>query len=213
MISSLHGELREVNEQTATIQVGPIAYDVMIPAGDVGRLRLGIGDPVDLTVLHYLESQSNGAVFRPRLIGFANETERSFFELFTSVKGIGYRKALRALAMPMSTVARAIAERDADTLRALPEIGKRTAETIVLDLAERVGDDFAGLCGGDGADAEIEGTAVPDGARDAITVLVQLGEARTIAVELVDRVRRADPAITDADAIVAAALRLKDTVN
>ena len=76
MISSLHGELREVNEQTATIQVGPIAYDVMIPAGDVGRLRLGIGDPVDLTVLHYLESQSNGAVFRPCLIGFANETER-----------------------------------------------------------------------------------------------------------------------------------------
>ncbi|MCP4837393.1 MAG: hypothetical protein GY895_21820 [Phycisphaera sp.] len=212
MISSLHGELREVNEQGATIQVGPIGYDVMLPAGDVGRLRLAIGQPVDLTVLHYLESQSNGAVFRPRLIGFANETERSFFELFTSVKGIGYRKALRALAMPMSTVARAIAERDADTLRALPEIGKRTAETIVLDLAEKVEQDFALLCGG-GADTELEGTSVPDGARDAITVLVQLGEARTIAVELVDRVRRADPAITDADALVAAALRLKDTVN
>lgn len=212
MISSLHGELREVNEQVATIQVGPIGYDVMLPAGDVGRLRLAIGQPVDLTVLHYLESQSNGAVFRPRLIGFANETERSFFELFTSVKGIGYRKALRALAMPMSTVARAIAERDADTLRALPEIGKRTAETIVLDLAEKVEQDFALLCGG-GADTELEGTSVPDGARDAITVLVQLGEARTIAVELVDRVRRADPAITDADALVAAALRLKDTVN
>ena len=212
MISSLHGELREVNEQVATIQVGPIGYDVMLPAGDVGRLRLAIGQPVDLTVLHYLESQSNGAVFRPRLIGFANETERSFFELFTSVKGIGYRKALRALAMPMSTVARAIAERDADTLRALPEIGKRTAETIVLDLAEKVEQDFALLCGG-GADTELEGTSVPDGARDAITVLVQLGEARTLAVELVDRVRRADPAITDADALVAAALRLKDTVN
>jgi Holliday junction DNA helicase RuvA len=213
MISSLHGELREVNEQVATIQVGPIGYDVMLPAGDVGRLRLAIGQPVDLTVLHYLESQSNGAVFRPRLIGFANDVERSFFELFTSVKGIGYRKALRALAMPMSTVARAIAERDADTLRALPEIGKRTAETIVLDLAEKVEQDFAVLCGGDGADTEIEGSAVPDGARDAITVLVQLGEARTIAVELVDRVRRADPAITDADALVAAALRLKDTVT
>jgi Holliday junction DNA helicase RuvA len=213
MISSLHGELREVNEQVATIQVGPIGYDVMLPAGDVGRLRLAIGQPVDLTVLHYLESQSNGAVFRPRLIGFANDVERSFFELFTSVKGIGYRKALRALAMPMSTVARAIAERDADTLRALPEIGKRTAETIVLDLAEKVEQDFAVLCGGDGADTELEGSAVPDGARDAITVLVQLGEARTIAVELVDRVRRADPAITDADALVAAALRLKDTVT
>jgi Holliday junction DNA helicase RuvA len=213
MLASIQGELRSVGDQSAMVQVGPLGYEVMLTAGDVGRLRLAVGQDVQFTLLHYLESQSNGAVFRPRLIGFSNEVERAFFELFTSVKGIGYRKALRALAMPMSTIARAVAERDTDTLRSLPEIGKRTAETIVLDLAEKVEEHFASLAGG-GRDGTTPEDARPsDGGHDAITVLVQLGEARPTAAELVDRVRRADPTITDADAFVAAALRLKSTVS
>ena len=208
MLASIQGELRSVGDQSAMV-----GYEVMLTAGDVGRLRLAVGQDVQFTLLHYLESQSNGAVFRPRLIGFSNEVERAFFELFTSVKGIGYRKALRALAMPMSTIARAVAERDTDTLRSLPEIGKRTAETIVLDLAEKVEEHFASLAGG-GKDGTTPEDARPsDGGHDAITVLVQLGEARPTAAELVDRVRRADPTITDADAFVAAALRLKSTVS
>lgn len=195
------------------VQVGPLGYEIMLTAGDVGRLRLAVGDDVQFTLLHYLESQSNGAVFRPRLIGFSNEVERAFFELFTSVKGIGYRKALRALAMPMSTIARAVAERDTDTLRSLPEIGKRTAETIVLDLAEKVEERFASLAGGAESGSTSAETRPADGGQDAITVLVQLGEARPIAAELIDRVRRADSTITEADAFVAAALRLKSSVS
>ena len=66
-------------------------------------------------LLHYLEGQANGAVFRPRLVGFTSDRDRRFFELLTSVKGIGYRKALRALAMPIATIARAVAEKDVDT--------------------------------------------------------------------------------------------------
>ena len=213
MLASIQGELRSVGDQSAMVQVGPLGYEVMLTAGDVGRLRLAVGQDVQFTLLHYLESQSNGAVFRPRLIGFSNEVERAFFELFTSVKGIGYRKALRDLAMPRSTIARAVAERDTDTLRSLPEIGKRTAETIVLDLAEKVEEHFASLAGG-GKDGTTPEDARPsDGGHDAITVLVQLGEARPTAAELVDRVRRADPTITDADAFVAAALRLNITVS
>jgi Holliday junction DNA helicase RuvA len=213
MLASIQGELRSVGDQSAMVQVGPIGYEIMLTAGDVGRLRLAVGDDVQFTLLHYLESQSNGAVFRPRLIGFSNEVERAFFELFTSVKGIGYRKALRALAMPMSTIARAVAERDTDTLRSLPEIGKRTAETIVLDLAEKVEERFASLAGGDERGSTSAETRPADGGQDAITVLVQLGEARPIAAELIDRVRRADSTITEADAFVAAALRLKSSVS
>ena len=213
MLASIQGELRSVGDQSAMVQVGPLGYEIMLTAGDVGRLRLAVGQDVQFTLLHYLESQSNGAVFRPRLIGFSNEVERAFFELFTSVKGIGYRKALRALAMNMSPIAWAVAERDADTLRSLPEIGKRTAETIVLDLAEKVEEQFASLAGHAEGGAESEESRPADGGHDAITVLVQLGEARPVAAELVDRVRRADPSISDADAFVAAALRLKSTVS
>ena len=195
--------------------MGDLDYEVLVPTGDAASLQLSIGQPIEFVLLHYLESQSNGAVFRPRLVGFASETDRAFFELLTSVKGIGYRKALRALAMPIATIARAVAEKDVDTLRSLPEIGKRTAETIVLDLSEKVEDLLPGLVTGVSDPASKDGvdTGTGGGARDAVNVLVQLGESRAVAAELVDRARRADPSITEGDALVAAAPRLKEMVG
>ncbi|MCP4834495.1 MAG: hypothetical protein GY895_06970 [Phycisphaera sp.] len=217
MLERIRGELRRVGDHAAIVGVGDLDYEVLVPTGDAARLQLSVGQPVEFVLLHYLESQSNGAVFRPRLVGFTTETDRAFFELLTSVKGIGYRKALRALAMPIATIARAVAEKDADTLRSLPEIGKRTAETIVLDLSEKVEDLLPGLAtgvaGGEAGNDEEVGDGAGNGARDAINVLVQLGESRAVAAELVERARRADPSITEGDAFVAAALRLKEMVG
>ena len=217
MLERIRGDLREVGDHAATVTVGDLDYQVLVPNGDAARLRLSVGEPIEFVLLHYLESQANGAVFRPRLVGFTTEQDRAFFELLTSVKGIGYRKALRALAMPIATVARAVAEKDVDTLRALPEIGKRTAETIVLDLSEKVEDMLPGLASGASA-GESDGTTgatddVGNAARDAITVLVQLGESRVVAAELVERARRADATLTEGDSLVAAALRLKEMVG
>ena len=219
MLERLRGQLRSVGDHDAIVSVGPLDYEVLVPSGDAARLRLAVGEPIEFVLLHYLESQANGAIFRPRLVGFTSETDRTFFELLTSVKGIGYRKALRALAMPIATVARAVAEKDVDTLRALPEIGKKTAETIVLDLHEKVADLLPGLAGGvrdpdaRGDDGSSPDAATSDAARDAITVLVQLGENRVVAADLVERARRADPTITESDALVAAALSLKNLVG
>lgn len=216
MLERLRGNLRTVGDHDAIVTVGPLDYEILVPSGDAARLRLAVGEPIEFVLLHYLESQANGAVFRPRLVGFTSEVDRSFFELLTSVKGIGYRKALRSLAMPIASVARAVAEKDVDTLRALPEIGKKTAETIVLDLAEKVADLLPGLATGldDEAGAGAAGGDSPgagaDAARDAITVLVQLGESRVAAADLVERARRADASIDTSDGLVAAALRLKD---
>lgn len=216
MLDRIRGELRHVGDHVAAVTVGPLDYEVLVPSGDAARLRLSVGEPVEFVLLHYLESQANGAIFRPRLVGFTSEPDRSFFELLTSVKGIGYRKALRALAMPLATVARAVAEKDTDTLRALPEIGKKTAETIVLDLAEKVEQMLPGLATGLEFGASAGGSkdsAGGDAARDAILVLVQLGESRVVAADLVERARRADPSIDESDALVAAALRLKELVG
>lgn len=215
MLERIRGELRRVGDHAAIVSMGDLDYEVLVPTGDAASLQLSIGQPIEFVLLHYLESQSNGAVFRPRLVGFASETDRAFFELLTSVKGIGYRKALRALAMPIATIARAVAEKDVDTLRSLPEIGKRTAETIVLDLSEKVEDLLPGLVTGVSDPASKDGvdSGPGGGARDAVNVLVQLGESRAVAAELVDRARRADPSITEGDALVAAALRLKEMVG
>lgn len=212
MLERIRGELRSVGDQSAVVAVDAFDYEIMIPSGDAARLRLSVGDRVELVLLHYLEGQANGAVFRPRLVGFTTDRDRRFFELLTSVKGIGYRKALRALAMPIATIARAVAEKDVDTLRALPEIGKRTAETIVLDLSEKVDDLLEPGASGDGVDAS-GSEEVADAGRDAINVLTQLGESRVVAADLVDRARRADPTLESSEDLVTAALRLKDLVS
>ena len=203
MLARLRGHLESLEENTALIGVSDVSYEVMLTGNDAASMQSKVGQDVEFALLHYMESQANGAIMRPRLLGFQTTAERAFFELFTSVKGIGYRKALRALQLPIPTIAKAISEKDLDTLRSLPEIGKRTAETIVLELHEKV---------------TLEPATTPEGSTpppsgpssDAIQVLLQLGEPRIRAVELVDRANRADPGIDSAEELVAAALRLKE---
>lgn len=206
MIASIEGELESMDGEYALLRTGAIAYEVLVPAGDRMRLAASLGTRTRFHTLHYLESQGQGASFWPRLIGFATPAERTFFELFTSVKGIGNRKALRALAMPIPTIAEAIANGDAALLCSLPEIGRKTADAIVLELKEKM-NRFLGQ-------TMIVEAKPADAGRarlvsDATTILLQLGEARPQARALVDRALSADPTLDSADALVTAALALR----
>jgi Holliday junction DNA helicase RuvA len=182
-------------------------------------LAARIGQPVRFHTLHYLEGQGQGSSFWPRLIGFQHASDRAFFELFTTVKGIGNRKALRALQLPFGRVATAIAERDHALLQSLPEIGKRTAEAICVELKGKVdpfvkgGGPAAGSApaGGKGA---ARGPITAEGkllaaARDAVEVLAQLDHPKTIARDMVERVMAREdlPKDPTPDAIVELALR------
>ena len=138
MITRIRGELAELTEQSALIHVEALTYELLVPAADVPTLLSKIGMPVEFFTLHYLEGQSQGSSFIPRLIGFSSEQDRAFFVLFTTVKGIGNRKALRALVRPFMETATAIANRDTSALTSMPEIGKRSAETIIAELHGKV---------------------------------------------------------------------------
>lgn len=210
MISRLEGRLVSLTGGAAHVNCGPITYALFVPAADQQRLNAMIDESVTFYTLHYLEAQGQGSSFVPRLIGFANETDRAFFELFTTVKGMGNRKALRALALPFGAVAEAIVERDVDLLRSLPEIGKRTAETIVAELDGKV-DHFIEMKPS-AATASNAVEAGPHGelVRDAIAMLTQLGEPRLNARRLVERVLEVDPTVDSAENLVAAAFRLRE---
>lgn len=211
MISRIEGELVDLIDGRAMLACGAITYELLVPGFDQQRLAVCVGQAVTFHTLHYLEAQGPTGPFIPRLIGFAAPEDRAFFELFTTVKGMGNRKALRALQLPCGTVAGAIAERDVDLLKSLPEIGKRTAETIVAELSGKV-DRFievkpSGTRKGKDVDGPID--ARSDLIRDAVAVLVQLGEPKLIARQLVDRALAADKTLDSADQLMAAALRLK----
>ncbi len=208
MIARIDGTLEGMADGAALVRAGDLVYEVLVPAYDQMRLAASTGERISLHTLHYLEGQGQGSSFWPRLIGFASIEERTFFELFTTVKGIGNRKALRALQLPIATVAEAIANRDVATLQSLPEIGKKTAESIILELREKAGR----FLGATTAIREAKPTDLQSSRvrTDAIAVLVQLGEVRPVAMTLVERALAADPSIDTADALVTAAFRLKE---
>ena len=207
MISRIEGVLIELEDGRAHLRCGGLVYEVLVPAADQGTLTLELGNAIELHTLHVLEGSSQGSSFRPRLIGFATAGDRAFFELFTTVKGIGPRKALRVMEVSPARIARAIAEQDLVLLKSLPEVGKRTAEAIVVELKDKVDRFVDHGAGSNQAAPHTE--AIEEFIEEAISVLLQLGEPRTRAEELVDRVTKADPAIDTADLLVTGALRLK----
>ena len=209
MISRMEGELTAVTEGKAELSCQSICYQILVPACDVGALTALVGQTVLFHTLHYLESSGQGTAFIPRLVGFRTPEDRAFFELFTTVKGVGTRRCC-ALQLPFPLVAEAIAEKDLDVLVSLPEIGKRTAQTILAELDGKVSR-FIELK----PDAPpVAGAGPPSGqgqlVADAVAVLVQLGEPKLHARQLVDRALRTDPTIATPDTLVAAAFRLKD---
>jgi Holliday junction DNA helicase RuvA len=223
VIARLTGRLERVEDASCTLLPGAglpvgtpgatgadLAIEVLLPAYLAERLKPSTGQSVTFHTLLYLEGQGQGTSFIPRLLGFATPDEREFFELFTTVKGIGNRKALRALALPPAQVASAIAARNTRALVELPEIGKRLAETIIAELVGKV-DRFAladladpdrpgkGLAGAAALPpyprSTLEAKPRPQPEQDAIDALCALGEQRSEAERKVElALTRADPA-------------------
>lgn len=185
MLTRLTGTLESVDD-ALTIAVGAFAVRAEAPRYLLDRLRGSdlIGREITLHTRADLESHNQGTSFTPRLIAFTSPEDRRFFEVFTSVKGLGAKRALRALAEEPAYVAAAVVAKDAKALQKLPEIGKRLAETIIAELSGKV-DRFAGDIGANrtGHSVSPNGAAAGAGAfsptgEEAIAALLALGESR-----------------------------------
>jgi holliday junction DNA helicase RuvA len=130
------------------------------------------------------------------LYGFASEEERDLFGELVSVSGVGPKVAVAALSGgPARELLRAIAAGDAKRFQAVPGIGKRTAERIIVELREKV----AGTLEEEVATAVAESGDARALARDG---LVNLGYAPLEAEQLLDGVESSDP-----EELIATALR------
>ncbi len=205
MITRLTGILDRVETTSVVVAIdGGVAYEVWVPSYLVLDLEPRVGESVTLRTIQLFEPVGGGNALRPRLIGFLAEADRRFYELFTTVKGVGGKRALRAMAAPASRLARAIEDDDSAALRALPEIGKRLAETVIAELSGKVGeflnDDSAG------AITETKPRAtLDDSAEQAVEALVRLGQQRIEAERAVGKAVERLPVSSTADEILAAA--------
>lgn len=210
MITRMSATLESISLQSIPIAtlvpMQGIAIEALIPAYLADTLESQTGSTITLHTKTLLEAQGQGTSFIPRLIGFGSADERAFFETFTSVKGVGTRKALRALTEHPSTIAAMIIAKDAKGLTKLPEIGKRTAETVIAELTGKI-EKFAG-------DAILADTRVPAStiepafvsgpAAEAVSALMSLGESRPEAARKVEIVLGRLGQDADTDTIVQA---------
>ncbi|MGE3851439.1 MAG: Holliday junction branch migration protein RuvA [Planctomycetota bacterium] len=138
MIARIHATLRQLRGLHAYLEVGPIWYEVFVPTSVAERMPPP-GNVVTLHTFAYIEQSGMGGAAFQRLFGFLDPVEREFFEVLTSVSGLGMKKAARAMAMPVSRIAQAIERADERTLKGLPEIGPKTARKIIAELQGKVG--------------------------------------------------------------------------
>src|SRR4051812_8882701 len=132
MIAALTGTLARVDDDNRIfVDVGPMLYELLVAAADVPTMRDAIGTSVTLHTIFYLAGDPSRGGLEPTLIAFLRPADKQFFELFTTVKGIGAKTALKALTAPVGEIAAAIESKDAKFLTRLQGIGKRTAELIV----------------------------------------------------------------------------------
>ncbi len=138
MITKMTGILTRVLDDEVRLQVGPIEYQLLVAEAVRRVIQMRSGEELTFHISEYLEGNSSGNRFIPRLIGFIHESELDFFDLFCTVEKIGVKKALKAMARPVREIADAIARQDVKWLSTLPGIGATTAEQIVTTLKRKV---------------------------------------------------------------------------
>ncbi|MFH1371351.1 MAG: Holliday junction branch migration protein RuvA [Planctomycetota bacterium] len=207
MIARLEGKLVKLDTDNALVQVGSVAYEVMLPGYCISALAGSIGSVVTFCTMEYYEGSLGGGNLIPRIVGFLSDGERKFFTKFTSVKGIGIRKALRSLSMPIANIASAIETGDDKMLMALDGIGKRTAQQIIAELKGKLGSFAIGV-----EQAAAKAAFRPYQA-ETLEILIAWGEKRNEAIELIELARRKHPDVKSAEELVPLVYRLKQGIE
>ena len=132
MIGYLEGTIIKYETEGILLLVNNVGYEILLSANTLNSIQ---EKDVKLYIYyHQTEKQP-----KPVLIGFETQEEKDFFQLFITVDAIGPLKAVKALEIPSSEIARAIEEKDVKFLTSLKGIGKRSAEKIIAALNGKTG--------------------------------------------------------------------------
>ncbi|MBN1788483.1 MAG: hypothetical protein JW806_08855 [Sedimentisphaerales bacterium] len=209
MIAQVEGKLVNLNSDTALVQVGQICYEILLPGYLAAMLSDKIDQDITLCTMEYYEGSVAGGNLVPQMVGFLSPGEKDFFRRYTSVGGIGIKKGLKSLAVPIASIAAAIESGDDKTLIALPGIGKRLAQHIIAELKGKL-TDFA--IGAESAINE-EKTAFTGFQIEALEILIAWGEKRIEASELIKLACNRHPQIKTAEELVPLVYRIKQGIE
>jgi len=175
VIASLRGTILEKHPNRIVIDVNGVGYDVFVPLSTF----YGLGDAGSNIIVRIHTHVREDALL---LYGFATLLEQELFERLIGVSGIGPKVALAVLSgIEPQELIHAIERGDLARLTAIPGVGKKTSERIVLELKDRLPRARAVAIAAGGATAD-----APVMRDDVVSALVNLGYHRPLADKAAD---------------------------
>lgn len=134
MIASLKGIISHRDADGIILEVGGVGYRLVMSARSLAELNGSAGEVFVFTHMHVREDLMN-------LYGFADAGERDFFVVLKGVSGVGPKVAISILsAYSPEDLRRAIIHKDLALFTSISGIGKKTAERLVLELKDKIGE-------------------------------------------------------------------------
>lgn len=205
MIAKLKGLIDSLGEDCAVIDVGGVGYLVFCSGRTLGRLQAGVAAALHVET-HVREDHIH-------LYGFLEPAERDWFNLLTTVQGVGAKVALAILTVATpEQLLQTIAAQDKVTLTRASGVGPKLAMRILTELKDKAGKISLGAFAPAGVAAAVAGAApMPAEAggvmEDAISALVNLGYRRLEAFEAVGVVAKELGEGADSSTLIRGALK------
>jgi len=205
VIGYIEGKILKIEDERVLVLANQVGYEILLPAfvmQTIGAHK--VGDEIAL----YVYFQQTERQPKPVLIGFNLEAEKEFFQYFISVEDVGPLKAAKALSIPVREVARAIENRDVNSLTRLKGIGKRTAQKIIATLEGKMGK-FALIRKEEKKEIQV----VEDFSEQVYEVLVkQLGHKMSDAKRMISDALKRNRAITTPEELFEEVYRGEDII-
>jgi Holliday junction DNA helicase RuvA len=198
MIGRIRGNLVHKQPPVILVEVGGVGYEIQVPMTTLFQLP-ELGDQVSL-VTHFVVREDAQLLY-----GFIDERDRVLFRQLIKVNGVGPKLALTILSgMDANSFVRCIQRDDMSSLIALPGVGKKTAERLLVEMRDKLKDwlaeaDNKQLISGEAA------VSVIDIVSDAEGALIALGYKPQEASRMVAAVN--DESISDSEELIRLALK------
>lgn len=162
MIAFLRGRLEDKGISSIDVDVNGVGYRVLVSNTSLSAMPF-LGEPVFIYTYLYVREDLM------QLFGFVSTSERDVFEKLISVSGIGPKVAMALLSsFDVDSLKQAIASEDVARITAVPGIGKKGAQRLILELKDKIA---AGIVISIGSQAVLDAAALDE----AISALISLG--------------------------------------
>lgn len=185
MIAHIKGKIIRKSPESVVVDVTGVGYEVYIPLSTYYKLP-DIEEYVSLNTYTHIREDAL------QLYGFLTQREKDIFQMLINVSGIGPKLARNILSgIPTDELAAAVSSSDVARLKAVPGIGGKTAERLVVELRDKMS--AINISQGTGAGGQRPGSKSDNVCSDVVSALINLGYKGNLAEKAVEKIRQEHP--------------------